>query len=75
MIMDLTKYIEAQEPIKHKKTVTCYVSLDKKSMLNALQSDAIYINGECFKTPEHILLECLINKRFGETKLELEKID
>ena len=73
--MDLTKYRETQEPIKYKTILICYVRLDKKSMLNALQSDSVYINGEHFKVPEQTLLECLINKRFGETRLELEKLD
>ena len=74
-MMNLTKYRETQEPIKYKTIVTCYVRLDKKAMLDALQSDSVYINGEHFKVPEHTLLECLINKRYGETRLELEKID
>ena len=72
--MDLTKYIENQEPTKTRTILTCYVKLDKKTMLNALQSDGICISGEYFKVPEHTLLECLINRRYGETRLELEKI-
>jgi len=73
-MIDLTNYRETQEPIKTRTILTCYVRLDKKTMLNALQSDGICINGEYFKVPEHTLLECLINRRYGETRLELEKI-
>ncbi len=63
-----------QKLTKKRTILTCSVRLDKKTMLNALQSEAICINGEYFKVPEHTLLECLINNRFGETRLELEKI-
>lgn len=76
-MIDLTNYIELQEPTNTRNTrtiLTCCVRLDKKTMLNALQSDFICINGEYFKVPEHTLLECLINRRYGETRLELEKI-
>lgn len=73
-MLDLTNYREIQEPTKTRTILTCYVSLDKKTMLNASQSDNISINGEYFKVPEHTLLECLINRRYGEIRLELEKI-
>jgi hypothetical protein len=62
-MIDLTNYRETQEPTKIRTILTCYVRLDKKTMLNALQSDSICINGEYFKVPEHTLLECLINRR------------
>jgi hypothetical protein len=73
-MLDLTNYRETQEPSFKRTILTCYVRLDKKTMLNALQSDAICINGEYFKVPEHTLLECLINSNYGETKLELEQL-
>ena len=73
-MIDLTNYIELQEPINTRTILTCNVRLDKKTMLNALQSDAVCINGEHFKVPEHTLLECLINRCYGEIRLELEKI-
>ena len=73
-MIDLINYRELQKPTNTRTILTCYVRLDKKTMLNALQSDAICINGEYFKVPEHTLLECLINRRYGETSLELEKI-
>ena len=72
--MDLAKYKERQEPIKYKAIVIYHVGLDKKAMVDALQSDSICINGEYFKVPERALLECLINRRYGDTRLELEKI-
>ena len=73
-MIDLTNYREIQEPLTTRTIVTCSIRLDKKTMLNALQSDGICMNGEFFKVPEHTLLECLINKRYGEIRLELEKI-
>jgi|TARA_R110000851_G_scaffold138587_1_gene275283 hypothetical protein len=73
-MIDLTDYREMQLPTETKTIMTCGLRLDKKAMLNALLSDSIYINGEYFKVPERALLECLIDKRYGEIKLELEKI-
>tara|TARA_R110002096_G_C14391316_1_gene706557 strand:+ start:155 stop:379 length:225 start_codon:yes stop_codon:yes gene_type:complete len=73
-MMDLTNFRETQEPTKIRTILTCYVRLDKNTMLNALQSDSIFIDGQHFKVPENTLLMCLINKKFGETKLELELI-
>lgn len=73
-MINLTNYVEANVPSKTRTILTCYVRLDKKTMLNILQSDGIYINGENFKVPEHKILSCLINGDFGETKLELENI-
>ena len=74
-MIDLTNYRELQEQAKTKTILICYFRLDKETMLNALQSECICINGEYFKVPEHKLLECLINECFGETRLELEKIN
>jgi len=70
--MDLTDNIELQET---KIVLECSVRLDKKTMLNALLSDAICINGEYYKVPGDTLLECLINRKYGETILRLEKIE
>jgi hypothetical protein len=72
--MDLTNYLEIQQPAKLKTILTCHVRLDKKSMLEALSSEAVFINGKYYKVPEEELLDCLINKRFGQTKLNLEQI-
>jgi hypothetical protein len=73
--MDLTNYIEVQEPIKTKTILTCCLRLDKKSMLEALMHEKIFINGKYYKLPELQLLDCLVNNRFGETKLYLEQIN
>lgn len=73
-MIDLTNYRELQEPINTRTILTCHLRLDKNTMLNTLQSDSICINGEYFKVPEQTLLECLINMRYGGTRLELEKI-
>ena len=64
-----------QEPFKIRTVLTCSIRLDKKTMLNALQSDSILIDGRYYKVPEDALLECLINRRFGETRLDLEEIE
>jgi len=74
MNMDLTNYVDFQESQKPRTIMTCYIRLDKKSMLTALVSDNIFINGKYYKVPEQKLLECLINSRFGETKLDLEEV-
>ena len=54
--------------------LVCSFRLDKKTMLNILQSNKICVDGEYFKVPEHVLLKCLIDKCYGEIKLKLEKI-
>jgi hypothetical protein len=74
-MIDLTNYREIQDPIKTRTILTCVIRLDKKTMLNVLQSSGIYINGDYYKVPEHTLLECLINKKYGPIKLDLEKLD
>jgi hypothetical protein len=73
-IINLGNYVEIQEKIQTKTIMTCYVRLDKKSMLEALNHEIIYINGKYYKVPEIKLLECLINKRFGQIKLNLEEL-
>jgi hypothetical protein len=72
--MDLENYIENQEPIELKTICTVTVRLDKNTMIILLQQDYIFIQGNYYKVPERFLLQCLLNKTFGETKLELEKI-
>ena len=74
MKMDLTNYLEIQEPTKTRTIMTCYVRLDKKSILNALGAEQIFINGKYYKVPERTLLECLLNKCFGEIMLDLEEV-
>lgn len=54
--------------------VGCFVRLDKETILNTLKSESIYTRGDYFKIPETKLLHLLLNKQFGETYLELEKI-
>ena len=73
-MIDLTKYLEIQVPAKTRTIMTCCVRLDKKSMLEVLMHEQIFINGKFYKVPERTLLECLLNKRFGETRLDLEEV-
>ena len=72
--MAVTNYWEIHGPTKTLSIMTCYVRLDKKSMLEALMHEQIFINGKYYKVPERTLLECLLNKRFGETRLDLEEV-
>lgn len=73
-MIDLTNYLEIQEPTKTRVIMTCYVRLDKKSMLETLMHEQMFINGKYYKVPETTLLECLLNKRYGQTKLNLEEV-
>ena len=74
--MDLTNYVEIQDPIKiiTKTILTAYFRLDKKTMISLLSAEKIYVNGYYYKVPEHTILYCLINQKYGDTKLELEQI-
>lgn len=73
-MIDLTSYLEISNKPETRLVMTCYVRLDKKTILSALAAESIFINGKYFKVPESRLLECLINRSFGETKLDLEEI-
>ena len=75
MNMDLTDYGEILEPIATKKILSCVIRMDKKTMLQALMSEKVLIGGYMCKVPEHEILMLLINKTYGETKLEWEIID
>lgn len=72
--INLSDYLELQEPRKTKIIMTCYVRLDKKTILEILLCEKILISGKFYKIPETKLLNCLYERRFGETKLELEEI-
>lgn len=74
-MIDFTNHLEISESFKTKTVVCCFVRLDKETMLNALKSESIYIKGNYFKVPETKLLHLLLNRKFGETYLELEKIE
>ena len=39
-----------------------------------LSCDKILVNGEYYEVPEYHLLHLLINRQYGETKLDLVKI-
>lgn len=74
--MDLTNYLEILDPIKisTKTTLTAYFRLDKKTFISLLSVEKICINGNYYKVPEQTILHCLINNKYGDTKLELEQI-
>jgi len=74
--MNLTNHIEIQDPINigTKTILTAYFKLDKETMISLLSAERIVVNGNYYKVPEHDILLCLINQKYGETKLELEQI-
>lgn len=69
---DLTDYQESGET---RTILSCGIRLDKKTMLEILAHDHVSVNGVLYKVPERVLLDCLINKRFGSIKLELEQVE
>jgi len=75
-MIDLTNHVEIQDPIKisTKTILTAYFRLDKKTMISLLSAEKIYVNGDYYKVPEHTILHCLINQKYGDTKFELEQI-
>ena len=72
--LDLTYYREIQEKLETKKVLSAYFRLDKKTMIQMLSCDKILVNGEYYEVPEYHLLHLLINRQYGETKLDLVKI-
>jgi hypothetical protein len=74
-MLDLSNHLEIQEKVKIKTTLTACFRLDKKTMLDILKSNKLYINGNYYKVPEDAILNCLVSKKYGQTKLELEIIN
>lgn len=72
--LDLTYYREIQEKLETKKILSAYFRLDKKTMIQMLSCDKMLVDGEYYEVPEYHLLHLLINKKYGETKLDLVKI-
>ena len=71
---DFNLYIDNNYEPKYKKTLTCTLRLDKKSMIEALQVEAIIINGRLYKVPEKQLLQFLVDKRYGSVKIEFDEL-
>jgi len=74
-MIDLTYYRELQEKLSNKKFLCAYFRLDKKTMLNILQNEFVFVNDEKYKVPEKQLLELLLREEYGETYLQLELIE
>lgn len=72
--MELSKFIECTKDLHSKTIFKANVMLDKETILNALQSDSIYIFGKLYKVPEQQFLLCLLNKHFGLQTIEFEEI-
>ena len=72
--MEMKDYIEAYHKPTTRVIYTCCLRLDKKTILEMLKGDFISLDGELFRTPERKLIECLANREFGPTTLELEKV-
>ncbi|MFI1771000.1 hypothetical protein [Thalassobellus citreus] len=74
-MFDLTDYQEYHEGSVTKTIVSYSIRMGYKTILKALGSDCIVINGDRFKVPEKQLIDCLVNKEYGCIRLDLEKID
>lgn len=72
--LDLTYYREIQEKLENKTVLSAYFRLDKKTMIQMLSCEKILVNGDYYEVPEYHLLYLLINRQYGETKLDLVKI-
>lgn len=72
--LDLTYYREIQEKLENKTVLSAYFRLDKKTMIQMLSCEKILVNGHYYEVPEYHLLHLLINRQYGETKLDLVKI-
>ena len=72
--LDLTYYREIQEKLENKTVLSAYFRLDKKTMIQMLSCEKILVNGDYYEVPEYYLLHLLINRQYGETKLDLVKI-
>jgi len=72
--LDLTYYREIQEKLETKNVLSAYFRLDKKTMIQMLSCEKILVNGEYYEVPEYHLLHLLINRQYGEIKLDLVKI-
>lgn len=73
-MIELTNHVETQEPMLNKTILSCFVRLDKKTVLEILNNDYITIHGKKYEIPETKLLHLLLNRRFGETALDLVEI-
>lgn len=60
---------------KKKTILTCTVNLDRDTMLDALKSKALIINGKYYHVPERRLLEALMCHHFGEMEMEFELME
>jgi len=72
--MELTNYLENPAPLKTKTIATVVLRLDKETMVKMLLSDAILLYGKRYIVPEQYILQLLMNKQYGEIKLNLELI-
>lgn len=73
-MIDLTYHQEICSEYEKRIIMSIVVRLDKKTMIDILGSDKVFINGMYFKVPENQILNLLLNRQYGETKLELEQI-
>lgn len=73
--IDLTYSVDREKLREETKTILyCTVIMDKQTVVEALRSDAIYIDGKHYKIPQTWLIDCLVNGRFGKMHVELEEI-
>ena len=73
--LDLTHNINFAEKIKTKIIISAYFRLDKETIIQMLSCEKILIDTVYYEVPENQLLHFLINREFGDVKLNLVKID
>lgn len=64
-MMDLSYHREIQEKASEKVIMSCTVKLDKKTILEVLGSELIFIDGKYYEVPEKQLISILLNGSYG----------
>jgi len=74
--MNLSNYMDNVIPPTETIVLTCYLRLDKETILQILGYGSIWICGETYKVPENKLIELLMNKDYlkGSIKFQLERL-
>lgn len=57
-----------------KTILTVEVNLTRDEILQTLQKEFIFINGNYYIVPEHKLIGCLLNRQYFNIILDLEQI-
>ena len=69
--LNLSEYIDFDlKPIKI-KVLNCVFRLDRETILKALQSESIIVEGIEYEVPEEQLIDLLKNKIYGSIRIKL----